>query len=63
MTEVVMTLKNNTTVARTAYLVRYANIDADNFNFNFESGTGNGASLWNSSPDPAALTQRYGLVL
>jgi hypothetical protein len=54
--KVVMTLKNNTAVARTAYLVRYADID-------FGSGTGNGAFIWNSSPDPAALTQRYGLAL
>lgn len=40
-----MALKNNTTVARTVNLLRYANIDADNFNFNFGSGTGNGAFI------------------
>jgi hypothetical protein len=31
--------------------------------FQFRSGTGNGAFIWNSSPDPGALTQRYGLAL
>lgn len=61
--KVVMTLKNNTAVGRTAYLVRYADINADNFNSNFGSGTGSGAFIWNNSPDPAALSQRYGLAL
>jgi hypothetical protein len=61
--KVAMALKNNTAVARTVNLLRYANIDADNFNFNFGSGTGNGAFIWNVSPDPASLTQRNGLAL
>lgn len=61
--KIVMALKNNTAVARTVNLIRYANVDADNFNFNFGSGTGNGAFIWNVSPDPASLTQRNGLLL
>jgi hypothetical protein len=61
--KIAMALKNNSTVARTAYLVRYADIDADNFNSNFGDGTGNSAFIWNTSPNPAALTQRHGLVL
>lgn len=61
--KIVMALKNNTAVARTVDLIRYANVDADNFNFNFGSGTGNSAFIWNASPDPSSLTQRNGLVL
>jgi hypothetical protein len=61
--KIVMALKNNTAVARTVNLIRYANIDADNFNFNFGSGTANGAFIWDPSPDPASLTQANGLAL
>lgn len=61
--KIVMSLKNNTAVARTVNLLRYANIDADNFNFNFGSGTANGAFIWEPSVDPSSLTQSNGLAL
>ncbi len=46
--KVVMALKNNTAIAKTAFLIRYADVDADGvFNNNFD-GTQNSAFGWNS---------------
>lgn len=64
--KVVMALKNNTAVSRTAALLRYAdvNVDADqtdNFLDDF-SATSNSAAGWKPS-DPVAGTPGFGLLL
>ena len=58
-----MVLKNNTSVARTAYLIRYANIDADNFQFNYGDGTTNSAFIWIPMQNAATLPKSNGLAL
>jgi hypothetical protein len=64
--KVVMALKNNTAAPRVAYLVRYADIDADWNNTgvdqnNFTATTG-GAFAWNASI-PFGLNSGFGLAL
>ena len=61
--QIAMNLKNNTGVARTAYLLRYADINADDNLNNNGDGTSNSAFIWNSSPNPSTLAPAYGLVL
>jgi len=57
--KVVMALKNNTAIAKTAFLVRYADVDADGvFNNNFDA-TQNSAFGWNSD----ATLNPFGLML
>jgi hypothetical protein len=58
-----MILKNNTSVARIAYLIRYANIDADNFEFNYGDGTTNSAFIWIPMQNAATLPKSNGLAL
>jgi hypothetical protein len=57
--KVVMTLKNNTGVARNAYLVRYADVSADSRFLNNFDATQNTAAGWNSN----VSGNPYGLVL
>jgi hypothetical protein len=47
--KVVMALKNNTTTSRTAYLVRYADVDAGNEALDDLSATSNSAAAWVAS--------------
>ena len=51
--KVVMTLKNNTGVARVAYLSRYADADADAQFLNSLDATQDSAFAWNTSSPPA----------
>lgn len=64
--KVVMALKNNTAVARVAYLLRYADIDADWNNTGVDennlSATTSGAFAWNASI-PFGANSGYGLEL
>jgi hypothetical protein len=57
--KVVMTLKNNTSVARTAYLVRYADVSADSRFLNNFDASQNTAAGWNSN----VSGNPYGLIL
>jgi hypothetical protein len=57
--KVVMALKNNTSVARTVYLVRYADVSADSRFLNNFDATQNTAAGWNSN----VSSNPYGLVL
>jgi hypothetical protein len=57
--KVAMMLKNNTAVARTAYLLRYADVDADGVFLNSLDGTINSAFGWNS----IGTGSPYGLML
>lgn len=60
--KVVMALHNNSSTARTAYLVRYADVDADGTVLNSgQDGTTNSAFAWNSSGDASNLIATYGL--
>jgi hypothetical protein len=61
--QIVMNLKNNTATTRNAFLLRYADINADDQLTNNGDGTTNGAFIWNSSPDPSTLAPAYGLAL
>jgi hypothetical protein len=54
-----MTLKNNTTVARTARLVRYADADVGGLNLNNFDATLRSAMAWNAS----GAAQPFGLAL
>jgi hypothetical protein len=58
--KVVMALKNNTAAARTAYLVRYADVDSSAGSENF-SATQNSAFGWNNSVGITSFG--FGLVL
>jgi hypothetical protein len=64
--KIVMALKNNTSAARVAYLVRYGDIDADYRNYgnllNNFSATTSSALAWNSSV-PFGSNNGYGLQL
>jgi len=57
--KVVMALKNNTAVARNAYALRYADVDADGRPTNNLDGTHNTAIAWTSTNTVAG----YGLML
>jgi hypothetical protein len=59
--KIAMALTNNTSVPRQAFLLRYADADADSRALNNLDGTNNSAFAWNSiSSDPTGL---FGLVL
>jgi hypothetical protein len=59
--KIAMALTNNTSVAREAFLLRYADADADSRALNNLDGTNNSAFAWNSiSSDNTGL---FGLVL
>ena len=59
--KIAMALTNNTSGARQAFLLRYADADADSRALNSLDGTSNSAFAWNSiSSDPTGL---FGLVL
>jgi len=45
--KVVMTLKNNTAAARDVYLVRYADVSADQKQFSYFAATQNSVAAWN----------------
>jgi hypothetical protein len=56
---VVMALKNNTAVARTVNILRYADVDADDDPSNNLDGTHNSAMAWTST----SATNGFGLML
>jgi hypothetical protein len=59
--KIVMALKNNTATARRAYLIRFADIDADpNLSINNFDGGANSASGWSST---TGNLDGWGLVL
>jgi hypothetical protein len=59
--KIAMALTNNSSVARLAFLLRYADADADGLALNNLDGTNNSAFAWNSiSSNPTGL---FGLVL
>lgn len=60
--KVVMALKNNQNIAATAYLVRYADVDANGSPSNALGATADMAFGFNTDP-PAASHPRYGLLL
>jgi len=59
---VVMALKNNQAVSRTAYLVRYADVNADGQSINAFGATVNSAFAWSYNP-PSNNPPYYGLQL
>ena len=61
--KIVMTLRNNTAVARTAYLIRYNYVSPDGFVFANYDGTQDSAFAWRSAPNPAQLIPSHGLAL
>jgi hypothetical protein len=59
--KIAMALKNNTAIARTAFLMRYADVDADGIFKNNLDGTHNSAFGWNSLTFTSGHT--FGLAL